>query len=72
MDMKKCEGLEDRLSYSAFETLLVDVANKIYGEKPFSNIYQTVESRLEKLLSKLVLAFEENRVDKSVQGLSLR
>ncbi|KAG2378802.1 hypothetical protein C9374_007950 [Naegleria lovaniensis] len=72
MDMKKTESLEDRLSYSAFEQVLVDIANKIYGEKPFSNMYQTTESRLEKLLSKLVMAYDDHRLDRSTQGLSLR
>ena len=68
LDLKKTGALENRLSYAAFELALIDIANRIYGGKPFCNTYQTVESRLDKLISKLILAYEE---DKEIQGCEM-
>ncbi|KAL9656501.1 hypothetical protein ABK040_005265 [Willaertia magna] len=53
-DLKK-KGSENRLSFKAFEWTLLDIANRVYGDKPFSQIYQTIEARFDKLLTKINL-----------------
>jgi hypothetical protein len=73
VDLEKKAQFEDRLSFVAFEKSLIDISNRVYANEPFNQKYQTIESRIQKLISKIFLSnHRENNISLSSRFLNFK